>query len=215
MKGTPWSRIQGQNSVDNELLEIVGSGKRTGSVLKVANCSFRHDFNKRAKSTEPKPSPSSSSTWQNGGNASRTKSPRGRSPSGRMFRLPCKSYLKGTCTFSSCEKWHPPLCLFYKSEIGFRFGEKCSHAHRQVEEQPSKRSKKNCDKSAVAMLKRNEQHQRTERVVVYDHSSNTRQLGLRISGYGAAEVFIDFTEELRHTETDPMCTSHKCRCTSR
>ena len=34
MKGTPWSRIQGQNSVDNEFLEIVGSGKPTGSVLK-------------------------------------------------------------------------------------------------------------------------------------------------------------------------------------
>ena len=28
---------------------------------------------------------------------------------------------------------------------------------------------------------------------------------MRIPGYGAAEVFIDFTEELRHTETDPMC----------
>ena len=48
-------------------------------------------------------------------------------------------------------KWHPPECLFYKSENGCRFGEKCSYAHRQVEEQPSKRSKKNGDKSAVAM----------------------------------------------------------------
>ena len=33
-------------------------------------------------------------------------------------------------------------------------GEKCSYAHRQVDEQPSKRSKKNDDKSAVAMLKK-------------------------------------------------------------
>ena len=40
-----------------------------------------------------------------------------------------------------------------KSENGCRFGEKCSFAHRQVDEQPSKRSKKNGDKSAVAMLK--------------------------------------------------------------
>ena len=70
-----------------------------------------------------------------------------------MFRLPYKDYLKGTCTNSFCEKWHPPECLFYKSENGCRFGEKCSHAHRQVEEQPCKRSKKNGDKSAVAMLK--------------------------------------------------------------
>ena len=27
MKGTPWSRIKGQNSVDKEFLEIVGNGK--------------------------------------------------------------------------------------------------------------------------------------------------------------------------------------------
>ena len=35
---------------------------------------------------------------------------------------------------------------------GCRFGEKCSYAHRQVDEQPSKRSTKNDDKSAVAVL---------------------------------------------------------------
>ena len=55
--------------------------------------------------------------------------------------------------------------------------EKCSHAHRQVDEQPSKRSKKNGDKSAVAMLKRNEQPQRTGRPVFYAYSASTRQLG--------------------------------------
>ena len=34
MKETPWSRIQGQNIVYKEFLEIVGNGKPTGSVLK-------------------------------------------------------------------------------------------------------------------------------------------------------------------------------------
>ena len=34
MKGTPWSRVRGQNSVNKELQKIVGSGKPTGSVLK-------------------------------------------------------------------------------------------------------------------------------------------------------------------------------------
>ena len=87
------------------------------------------------------------------GNASRTRRHRGRSPSGRTSRLPCKDYLKGTCTTQFCEKWHPPECLFHKSENGCRFGEKCSYAHRQVDEQPSKRSQKNGDKSAVAILK--------------------------------------------------------------
>ena len=126
--------------------------KANGQCSKGDNCSFRHDMNKRAKSTQPNPSPRSS-TRQNEQNASRTRSPRGRSPSGRMSRLPCKDYLKGTCTNPFCEKWHPPECLSYKSESGCRLGEKCSYAHRQVDEQPSKRTKKSGDKSAVAMLK--------------------------------------------------------------
>ena len=140
------------------------------------NCSFRHDLNKRAKMTQPNPSPSSSAR-QNEGNASRIGSPRGRRPSGKMARLPCKDYLKGTCTNSFCEKWHPPGCLLYKSEEECRFGEKCSYAHRQVEEQPGKRSKKKGDKSAVAMLKKNELCDRTGRPDLDAYSSSTRQLG--------------------------------------
>ena len=90
----------------------------------------------------------------------------------------------------SVKKWHPPECLFYKTKSGCRFGEKCSYAHRQVDEQPSKRSKKNDDKSAVVMLKKHELYDRTGKPVVcrdtrreQGHrpvvcsSSNTRQLG--------------------------------------
>ena len=54
-------------------------------------------------------------------------------------------------------KWHPPECLFFKSENGCRFGEKCTYAHRQVDEQPSKKSKTNGDKSAKAKLKNTRQ----------------------------------------------------------
>ena len=89
--------------------------------------------------------------------------PEERVPVVECLELPCKDYLKGTCTNSFCEKWHPPECLFYNSESGCRFGEKCSYAHRQVDEQPSKRFKKDGDKSAVAMLKKSEHYTRTER----------------------------------------------------
>ena len=62
----------------------------------------------------------------------------------------------------------------------------------------AKGPKKNDDKDAVAVLK------------------ITRQLvGLRISRYGAAEVFIDFTEELKHTEANPTCSIHQSHRTSR
>ena len=50
--------------------------------------------------------------------------------------------------------------LFYKTKSGCRFGEKCSFAHRQVDEQPTKRSKKNDDKSAVATLKKGDWQER-------------------------------------------------------
>ena len=190
MRRTPWSRIREQNSVYKEFLEIVGNGKPTGSAQKeTINCSFRHDVNRRAKMTQPNPS-LNSFMQQNERKTSRTRSPRGKSPSGRMSRWPCKDYLKGTCTNSFCEKWHDPECLLYKTKSSCRFGEKCSYAHRQVDEQPTKRSKKNDDKSAVAMLKKYELHDRTGQPVVdrdirreSNHgpvgciSSNTRQLG--------------------------------------
>ena len=130
---------QGTKQRGQRILGDCWQWEANGQCSKGDNCSFRQNINKRAQSTER--------------NASRTKSPRGRSPSGKMARLPCKDYLKGTCTNPLCEKWHPPECLFFKSENGCKFRDKRSYAHRQVDEQPSKRSKKNGDKSAVAMLK--------------------------------------------------------------
>ena len=77
-----------------------------------------------------------------------------RVPVGEMSRWPCKDYLKGTCNNSFCEKWHLRECLFYKTKSGCRFGEKCSYVHRQVDEQRTKKSQKNDDINAVAMLKK-------------------------------------------------------------
>ena len=62
---------------------------------------------------------------------------------------------------------------------------------------PAKGPKKNCDKSAVAILK------------------NTRQLDCVFSGYGAAEVFIDFADELKHTEANRMCSIHQIKAVLR
>ena len=59
----------------------------------------------------------------------------------------------------------------------------------KVDEQHGKRSKNNCDKSAVSLLK------------------ITRQLGCVLQDM---EPKSSFTEELRHTETNPMCSIHQC-----
>ena len=74
-----------------------------GQCVKGDNCSFRHDINKRGKVTPLNPSPNSFMR-QNERKPSRTRSPRGKSPSGRTSRWPCKDYLRGTCNNSFCEK---------------------------------------------------------------------------------------------------------------
>ena len=132
---------------------LLAMGNQRAVCVKGNNCSFRHDMNKRGKSSTANPSPNSF-IRQNEQKPSRTRSPRGKSPSGRMSRLLCKDYFGGTRNNSFFEKWHLPECLYYKTKSGCRFGEKCSFAHRQVDEQPTKRSKTNNDKSAVAMLKK-------------------------------------------------------------
>ena len=105
--------------------------------------------------------------------------------------------------------------------------EKCSYAHRQVDEQPS----------AVAVLKKSDWHENVRELVVNyvkghdrsgrpdknrDHelkrgptrrrSSNARHFGLCISRHEAAEVYSP--EELRHAETNPTCKIHGSYCTS-
>ena len=54
-----------------------------GQCSREDSCSFGHDMNKRGKMTQPNPS-QNSFMQQNERNASRTRSPRGKSPSGRM-----------------------------------------------------------------------------------------------------------------------------------
>ena len=73
-------------------------GNQRGQCVKGDNCSFRHDMDKRGKSSPSNPS-QNSFMQQSERKPSR---PRGKSPSGRMSRWPCKDYLKGTCNNSSC-----------------------------------------------------------------------------------------------------------------
>ena len=93
-------------------------------------------MNKRGKVTPSNPSPNSFMR-QNERKSSRTRSPRGKSPSGRMSRWPCKDspihsvksrILQNACSISP--------------RVVADLGEKCSYAHREVDEQPSKRSNK-------------------------------------------------------------------------
>ena len=149
-----------------------------GAVFKRRQLQFPPRYQQAWKMTQSNTSPNSF-MQQNERKPSKTRSPRGKSPSGRRYRWPCKDYFKGICNNSFCEKWHPPECLFYKTKSGCRFGEKCSCAHRQVAEQHSKRSKKNDDKSAVAMLKKNDWHENVRQLVVNHGKSHDRSGDLK------------------------------------
>ena len=130
-----------------------------GQCVKGNNCSFRHDMNKRGKSSPSNPS-QNSFMRQSERKPSRTRSPRGRSPSGRMSRWPCKDYLRGTCNNSFCEKWHPPECSSTRPRVVAGLG-KSAHSHIvRLMNSRRKGPKKNDDKSAVAMLKKGDWHER-------------------------------------------------------
>ena len=163
--------------------------KANGQCVKGNNCSFRHDMNKRGKSLPSNPS-QNSFMQQNERKASRTRSPRGKSPSGRTSRWPCKDYLRGTCNNSFCEKWHPPECLYYKTKSGCRFV--------RLKNSPAKGPKRMVTKvKTVAMLK------------------STRQLGCVLQDKEPPKSSSILRKKLRHTETEPMCKIHESRCTSR
>ena len=59
MRQAPWSRIRGQKQREQRTLGACWQWKTNGQCSEGDNCSFRHDINKRAKLTQPNPSPSS------------------------------------------------------------------------------------------------------------------------------------------------------------
>ena len=119
------------------------------------NCSFRHDINKRGKMTQLLIL-----------SCHRMREMR-REPEVPEERVPVVECLDGPARITSKElaPIHSVKSGTLQNACSTRprvvadLGKKCSYAHRQVDEQPSKRSKKNDDKSAVAMLKKNDLHE--------------------------------------------------------
>ena len=78
---------QGTKQRAHRILGDCWQWETNGQCSRGDNCSFRHDIDKRAKLTQPNLSPSSFMR-QNWRNASRTRSPRGKSPTMAMQGLP-------------------------------------------------------------------------------------------------------------------------------
>ena len=79
-----------------------------------------------------------------------------------------------------------------QNKSGCRFGEKCSFAHRQVDEHPTKRTKTNNDKSAVALLKKGDWQER-ESVSDACHDRTGKNLGKEvIRNWDKIHLNVDF-----------------------
>ena len=87
----------------------VTSGKKKTSVRRETSAVSCVRVTNRAPKPTPKAAPPSEPSLTRGRSASRKRSVRGRSQTGRILRQPCRYYLKGTCTRSPCEYWHIKL----------------------------------------------------------------------------------------------------------
>ena len=88
--------------------------KEKGQCSQGDRCNFRHETQDRAQKPEHTAATPSEPNLSRGRSVSRKRSIRGRSNHGSILRQLCRYYLKGTCTRTSCEYWHPPDCQFFK-----------------------------------------------------------------------------------------------------
>ena len=115
--------------------------KSNGQCSKKDNCNFREDIKKRAKSTQPNPSPRSF-MQQNERHASRTQVPEARVPVVECLDGPARITSKELAPIHSVKNGILQSACSTRPRVVADLGEKCSYEHRQVEEQPSKTSKK-------------------------------------------------------------------------
>ena len=109
--------------------------KEKGQCSQGDRCSFRHETQERAQKPEHTAGTSSEPTLPRGRSVSRKRSIRGKSNHGAILRHTCRYYLKGICTRTSCECWHPPECQFYVVKPGISFCSRTRLMNNQTKRQ--------------------------------------------------------------------------------
>ena len=155
-RGAVTKRPKGRKAVVERTVGECHQWKAIGQCSRGDSCSFSHEEasgNGRGQRQEEQTSSPAPSEGTDGRKVTLKKSSghRGDNPSGTRGRFPCRALLKGKCTNSSCNYWHPPVCLNHKSETGCANGKKCRFRHVEIDGQTFKKSKKS-GKGSVALL---------------------------------------------------------------
>ena len=121
------SRQEHRRKAKGNLSALKGSKENAinakGQCTKGDTCSFRHDENRRGKSTRPSTPAPEPQTKSDGKNSLEGKALRCRSASGMRYRRPCKHYISGNCLNPSCDSWHVPVCQNCRTESGCKLCE--------------------------------------------------------------------------------------------
>ena len=110
-------------SVERKLGEC-SQWKAIGQCSKGDSCSFSHDSVSGNRRDQKQEGQSSSPTPKakrqtDGKKPSKGSELRGARPSGKGGRIACRNFFRRKGTNPSCNYWHPPVCLNYKSESGW------------------------------------------------------------------------------------------------
>ena len=170
--------------------------RANGQCSKGDNCSFRHDINKRAKTTQSNPSPSCF-MQQNERKSSRTRSPEARVPVEECFDCPARITSKELAPIHSGKSGILQNACSTSPKMDAGLGRKWSCARRQVD--------------WIALQKVFKEWWQKCSGYVENHTTIRLRI-IRI--WSRRSLHIDFAEELKHTETNPMCKIHKSRRTS-
>ena len=88
--------------------------KEKGQCSQGDRCSFGHQSDDRAQKAEHTAATPSEPSFSRGRSVSKKEVSDAKSDHGAILRQPCRYLLKGTCTRSLCEYWHPHQCHFCK-----------------------------------------------------------------------------------------------------
>ena len=117
------------------------AGTKKGKCSKGDQCCFRHESNDRAQKPEHNVATPSEPTVSRGRSVSRKRRIQGKSNHGVHSSTTVQIFLKGNCTQSSCEYWHPPECQFFENRNGLQSRDECLFLHQKLYEQPNKKAK--------------------------------------------------------------------------